>query len=161
MNRYLLSPAKTLQRVCLPLAAVLAIAMVPLRVCAQDKTCTHGSTVFVNVENRNGGPVSGLTAANFHGSVGKEALPITSAKPAQIRRIVIVLDQSGSMYVADADVSAASLIANIVAHSPIEYQFALLTYAKSIRVRKAFTSNHAELMDALREAAAVKAPNGP
>jgi hypothetical protein len=117
--------------------------------------------VFLNVENRNGGPVSGLTAANFRGSTGKDPVSITSAEPIQIRRIVIVLDQSGSMYVADAYVSAASLIANIVAHAPTEYEFAFLTYAETTRVRKQLTTNRNELIDALREAMAVKAPDGP
>jgi hypothetical protein len=141
-------------------AAALALAATAWGVRAQEKPCTK-ETVYVNVENRNGGPVSGLTAANFHGSVAKESVSITSAEPAQIRRIVIVLDQSGSMYIADAYISAASLIANIVAHAPAEYQFALLTYSKSTRVKRQFTSDRNELMDALREAMAVKAPDGP
>ncbi len=144
----------------LTMVIAVTIAATSWSLSAQEKPCTT-EAVFVNVENRNGGPVGGLTAENFHGSVGKESVSITSAEPAPIKRIVIVLDQSGSMYVADAYTSAASLIANVVAHAPSAYQFALLTYSKSTQVRNPLTTNHNELMNALREAMAVRAPYGP
>ena len=149
-----------LQLVWLLMAAIVAVVAGPSRAPAQENPCTR-STIFINVENRSGGRVNGLDAANFHGSVGKEAVQIESAEAARVRRIVIVLDQSGSMYVTDAYASAASLIANIVTHAPAEFQFALLTYSKSSQVRKSLTSDRNELINALREAMAVKAPDGP
>jgi hypothetical protein len=144
----------------LTMVLALSLAATASSLSAQEKPCAT-EAVFVNVENHNGGPVVGLTAANFHGLVGKESVSISSAEPAQIKRIVIVSDQSGSMYVADAYTSAASLVANIVAHAPAAYQFALLTYSKNTRVRNPLTTNRNELMNALREAMAVRAPDGP
>ena len=65
---------------------------------AQDANCVHRA-VFVSVVDKNGALVEGLAAADFHAEFHGKPVKILSVTPDdRPRRIVILLDASGSMF---------------------------------------------------------------
>src|ERR1700693_5679431 len=81
---------------CVILSAIFVLfTQTPLS--AQKPDCTH-RMVFVSVLDREGNAVPGVTAADFRATVDNKPANIVSAvRDAQPRRIVVVLDASGSM----------------------------------------------------------------
>jgi hypothetical protein len=134
----------------LNIAAMLALAALPGRVFAQEKSCDHHS-VFVNVEDEKGQPVAGLTAANFHATVGKQVLAVTLAEPAPPRRIVILLDHSGSMYDDFLYYTSRFTITTLVKRASPDIEFAFATYSNDFQIRMELTSNHDKLIETAKQ----------
>jgi len=80
------------------LIALLSLAsLIPTHLAAQDSGCTQ-RTVPVGVVDREWNLVSGLSASNFRGKVGRKDVQVLSAAlDKSPRRIVVLLDASGSM----------------------------------------------------------------
>jgi hypothetical protein len=118
---------------------VLSLFAMPLR--AQQNACAQ-RTVFVSVEDELGKPVTGLTAANFRASIGKDPASVIRATPNAPLRILILFDLSTSMHEAFI-VKAASLLAvSIIQRSGPEVQFGFSTFGGRFEVREHFTSDH-------------------
>jgi hypothetical protein len=113
---------------------------------AQQNPCLN-RTIAVNVLNEEGHFVEGLSAQNFRGKVhGQRVEIVSAAHDSGPRRIVIVLDASGSMgnkwgleiYEAEG----------LLSTDP-DSSFALITFATHIRDRIDFTQGRKKISDEL------------
>ena len=89
-----------------PKASLIGLLLVavlnPINLSAQESGCTQ-RTVAVGVVDRQWNLVQGLGAANFRGKVGRQEVQVLSALlDHSPRRIVVLLDASGSMMFPDA-----------------------------------------------------------
>lgn len=144
----------------LAIATTLTLPTLSTLICAQQNPCDQRK-VFATVEDEKGQVVDGLTAANFHAILGKEIIPVTLAESSPLRRIVILLDQSGSMYDTYKYHAASYLITNLVKQSPLEIQFAFATYSSDFQLKQNITSNHYQMIEKVKQTLSVKAPWGP
>jgi hypothetical protein len=89
--------ARKAEALRLPLLTVFWLAIFTIALHAQQDSCLY-RTLAVNVVTDDGKPVEGLSAQNFQGKLHGRALGIESAaRDSGPRRIVLVLDVSGSM----------------------------------------------------------------
>src|SRR5229473_548218 len=123
MRSCLKTKIRTALLILLVITVLVMHRSLPTAASAQQDSCTQ-RVVFVSVEDENGQPVSGLTAANFHAILGKQSILITKAKPAPVRRIVILLDRSGSMYDDYMYRTSAFIASNLVQRSAAKIEFA-------------------------------------
>jgi von Willebrand factor type A domain-containing protein len=137
-------------RLWLAVAAALVLTALPGRANAQQESCVQ-RPIFINVEDDKGQLVGGLTAANFRATAGKEAVAVTLAEPAAPRRIVILLDHSGSMFDDFLYHASAFAITTMVKRAAPDIEFAFATYSNDFRVRKDLTSNHDELIETVKQ----------
>lgn len=105
-------------------------------------------TVVASVIDKSGNPVINLQAANFRGQVGGRDVTIVSAEPVPAaRRIVILLDASGSML---DDLPVARTVALDLLSAAPQSQVSLVTFADKVEVRVGFTESHSRIADALQ-----------
>ena len=106
----------------------LAFAGVSIRLPAQENPCLT-RTVPVTVTTNDYRVISGLTPANFRGRYRGKPVEIVSVKyDTGPRRIVILLDASGSMRDEwNAEIAAAQ---NLVWQAPAKDSFAVLTFSE-------------------------------
>ncbi len=149
MRFYLDRCANKFSRIGITAVAALSLGAMPIRICAQQNSCTQKS-VFINVTDDKGQSVPGLTAANFRVTAGKQIISVLSAAPAPPRRIAILLDQSGSMFDDFLYRTSASVVTTMLQRSAPDIEFAFATYANDFRVRKDLTSNHEELIEVVK-----------
>jgi Mg-chelatase subunit ChlD len=84
------------------LALTLAVLLPPGSATAQQPDCPR-RTVLVNVLDRDGMTLGGLTPASFAAKFGGKSLPMVALRDRTLApRIVVVLDTSGSMYPRDS-----------------------------------------------------------
>lgn len=119
----------TMPRRHLP-AATLGFALLcttGLSLSAQDEPCLRRSFV-VTVTDKNGNPVEGLTAANFHGKFrGKPVKIPSAATDLSQRRVVILYDRSGSM--GHEYPLALTIARSLVKFSPASWQIAIVAFS--------------------------------
>jgi len=113
---------------------------------AQQDSCLH-RTIAVNVLSEDVHTIEGLSTQNFRGKVRGHTVKIVSVnRDSGPRRIVIVLDASGSMRdVWRLEISAAEGLLNTDKDS----SFALLTFSTQIDQRIDFTPDRKKLLDLL------------
>ncbi len=119
---------------------------------AQQEVCPHRS-IPVNVLTQDGKIVTGLDAANFRGSYRHKPVRILSATTdAQPRRILVLLDSSGSMMEARDDWTVVLNVGDaLVTHMPPQAQIGLAAFALKIDRSVELTSNRQELKQELTE----------
>lgn len=135
-------------------AALVIIALTGLasQSPAQDHPCLN-RTVAVNVYTDEGRRVRGLGAQNFHGQWRSKPVEIVSANyDTAPRRIVILLDTSGSIIADRAMWESELLMANGLADaSPPQHSLALLTFSNQVEDRVEFGQGREDVKDKLRE----------
>jgi hypothetical protein len=146
--------------VLLTFSVLLALASLSVPLRAQRSTCSQQS-VFVSVEDSEGNPVAGLTAANFHASVGKESIQISLAEATPTRRIFIVLDRSGSMYESFLSHTSVLTAINLVQKSLPGVQFGFLTYNDEVDMQQLLTGDHDKVIERISQVTTAKEPWGP
>lgn len=118
---------------------------------AQDDPCTT-RTVPVTVVDKQGNLVAGLTVANFRGNFRGKPVEILSVTPdTRPRRIVIVLDASGSMM--GPEPGSWGLVPAIAAQlfrvAPSYSRFALIVFSSTIQQKVGFDQEPLALTRAL------------
>jgi hypothetical protein len=118
---------------------------------AQEATCSQ-ETVFANVTDPDGNPAPGLKATNFRASFRGRPVQILSASMnIEPRRIVLLLDASGSMLGPETGKWKAALgvAKNLVEKLPPPHSIGLLVFALKIDERVDFTQNRQAILDLL------------
>ena len=108
-------------------------------------------TVAVNVVDSGGNVVRGLTTTNFSGKIGPKDVKIVSVTlDNQPRRIVILLDVSGSMTGSRSRWNLAYRAAwDIIALAPAESSLALLVFAETVEDTVKFTQEREAVLQRL------------
>jgi Mg-chelatase subunit ChlD len=131
------------------LAASLLLAALPARGQEQSPpgSCLR-RTVLANVIDRQGFPVDGFGRDHFRASFRGEPVQIVSAEmDARPRRIVVVLDASGSMIASPTKWDVARRAAgDLVALVPAENATALITFGDRVYDRVELTRNPLEAL---------------
>lgn len=134
---------------CLSLLLGLAV-LCDAPLCAQQDACMQRS-ISVNVLTIDGKMVTGLDAANFQASYRHKPVRIVSATmDTQPRRIVVIIDASGSMLGPTADWNLALNVADeLLAHIPRENSIALVVFSSQIERTIELTTDRKKLIDEL------------
>jgi hypothetical protein len=113
---------------------------------AQQEHCLN-RTIAVNVLSEDGHFVEGLSPQNFRGKVrGERVETVSASHDFAPRRIVLVLDASGSMYdVWKLETSAAEGLLN----ADNDSSFALITFATQVEHRIDFAQGRKQISDVL------------
>lgn len=135
------------------LTGVFALGLLfvaPMR--AQQDVCLHRS-IPVNVLTQDGKIVTGLDAASFRGSYRHKPVRILSTtRDEQPRRILMLLDSSGSMTEHRDDWTVVLNIADaVVTHMPPQTPIGLAAFAVKIDRSVELTSNRQKLEQELTE----------
>jgi hypothetical protein len=116
---------------------------------AQGDPCLNRA-VAVNVTTKQGQPVKGLTAVNFRGKFrGRPVDLVSAAYDTGPRRIVIVLDASGSMF--DKWPIEISVAEDLLRSLPEPNSFALLIFAKRVEEKVDFRQGRMAVAGALKK----------
>jgi VWFA-related protein len=130
--------------------AALAFTAIGLSVSAQQDSCVKRN-IYVRVEDESGHLVEGLTAGNFHATIGKKPVEVRQAAPIPpLREIVIVIDMSGSMHNDFAIRTSLSLAADIVERLPAETLVALVTFNTEPTLEQRFTADRKRINDSIQ-----------
>lgn len=135
-------------KVCqLAVLALLALAGLARTSLAGDNGCLE-RTVPVNVLAKDGKPVLGLRTANFRGMFrGKPVEIVSAAYDTGPRRVVVVLDSSGSMLEKwEVELTVAR---TLVSSAPPQDSFALFTFATRGEDRVDFSRGRRAVTDEL------------
>jgi Mg-chelatase subunit ChlD len=116
---------------------------------AQENSSCLRRSLNVSVINDGLQSFVGLTAANFRGTFQGKPVQILSAKPdARPRRVVILLDMSGSMIEpAERLLRARGLALSLIAHAPNNSPVGVVTFSKGILEQMGFAHSREELTD--------------
>lgn len=134
--------------------AVSLIAESALAVTAQE---AERRVILVNVVERNGNQVPGLSAANFQGESRGKPLTIVSATPDKApRRIAVVVDTSASQNGVPVWKAAEELVGSLAPANSV----VILTMAATLQKHSDLTNDRAALLEAIRAARARKADGG-
>jgi hypothetical protein len=123
---------------------------------AQDNPCLN-RTIPVSVTTEEGLPVKGLTATNFRGKFRGRPLKIVSAiYEAGPRRVVILLDTSGSMVSESFNWKPGLMVAqDLVSSAPPQVSLALLTFEHHTQKHIDFGQGRGAFADALAKLGAT------
>jgi hypothetical protein len=122
----------------LGLTALLLVSLVRITTAQQDSCLDR--TFAVNVLTEKGESVNGLTAKNFRAKYQHETVQIVSAMhDTAPRRIVIVLDASGTMYQDSQWGFAIGAAKELFSAAPWDMSFALLTFANHVEDKTALS----------------------
>jgi hypothetical protein len=122
---------KHLKPLTFGLAALLLLS-VPRALPAQDDPCST-RTVFASVVDKGGLPVSGLTAANFRAKIRGQPVEILSAvRDLSPRRIVLVLDVSGSVASGHRREVVGTLAEDLFRYAPVRSSLAMVIFASTV-----------------------------
>lgn len=114
------------------LAGSLGVFILALMAKAQELPCTS-RTVFATAIDREGSPLRGLTAKDFRARFrGKPAEVRSATLDMGPRRIVLVLDASGSMTSGEAWDAATVLAQDLYRFAPWNISFALVIFASKV-----------------------------
>jgi hypothetical protein len=120
---------------------LFALGLTAASFMAEEDPCLD-RTVAVNVQAEDQRSVTGLTASNFRGKIhGKPVQIVSVSYDTAPRRIVILLDASGSM--ADKWALELNLVYRVVSSAPNQTAFALLTFSNQVEDKYDFTQNPA------------------
>jgi len=140
---------KPVRRLTPLIGAVILLCAVVFPLASQDDPCTQRS-FLVTVIDREGHPVPGLTAANFRGKFRGKPVQIESAVfDTGPRRMVIVLDISGSMMRGNESKVARLLALDAVQMNRDDSPLALTAFATSVIASIGFDRGNLELSDRL------------
>ncbi|MGH9862296.1 MAG: VWA domain-containing protein [Candidatus Acidiferrales bacterium] len=135
-------------------ALLLVVLLTPaasLALSAQEPPCAR-RTVVVNVVDKNGEQVWGLTAADFRGEFRGQPVKILSvAVDPPPHRVVILLDASGSMGRSAKWELAQTLADDILQPSPFYFPAALVIFSDKIRKEVGFEQGHGAVAQAVAE----------
>ncbi len=127
---------------------VFSVARLP----AQEATCIR-HTVVVNVLDREGFPIAGFTEKDFNGEFrGKPVRILSAAIDERPKRIVVLLDASGSMlaYPDGKWKLALEAVRNIFASAPVGTSLALLVFGTKIDEKVGFAEGRAAAVQKLK-----------
>ena len=151
-------------QVCKPLlVSILSLAgifLLPAITKGQSTDCQR-RTVPASVIDRDGFPIGGLTPARFAGTLDEAPITIRDAKvDAQPRRVVVLLDVSGSMRnkAGDKWKVALQVAGDIVSFLPAEHSVALLTFSDRVQDELGFPHSRMEIVERLKEMGTRKPP---
>lgn len=114
------------------------LLIIPTSLFAQQPDCRH-RTIPVSVVDEKEVPIAGLTAENFRGSFRGAPVRIVSVKlDTSPRRIVILLDLSGTMGTQNQHVVGQVLVWRLLRSSQVGSEFALLTFADEVKLKSGF-----------------------
>jgi hypothetical protein len=120
----------------------------------QEPSCQR-RVLPVSVADRNGAPIRDLTVADFQAEFrGKPARILSLAPDTRPRRLVILLDASGSMAAGEGDRPwnlARVLVSNIAATRMRNTSVAVLIFGDKIYEQHDFSQNSEMIADRLRE----------
>ncbi|HUK87340.1 MAG TPA: VWA domain-containing protein [Terriglobales bacterium] len=118
----------------------------------QADTCLR-RTLLVEVTDQKGNPVLDLKPDDFGAEVrGKRAHVIAATPQAGIRRMVILLDTSGSMRGEPSEfLTALRVAAGLVGLAPPQTRVALMTFSDKIEILGDFTATRQAMVDQLRK----------
>ena len=110
--------------------AFVSLTIFPFLLSGQDDPCLRRSFV-VTVADEHGKPVTGLDVANFRADFGGKPVRIVSVEPdLSRRRVVVLLDQSGSMTSRDqVSLFVNDLAARVVTNVAQPGMVALMTFS--------------------------------
>lgn len=121
----------------LPLRVFVA-AWLAIQMAAQTNSCIDRA-IPVNVYTERGDAVKTLTAGNFKANISGKRIQVTAASYESIpRRIVILIDVSGSMAKEGRLKWGLEFAQNVISLSPSENSLALLTFSNQIEDSIAF-----------------------
>jgi len=116
----------------------------PVCLPAQDSACTQ-RTIAVGVVDRQWNLVPNLSAANFRGKLhGREVQTLSAAVDTNPRRIVLLLDVSGSM--TDKWRTEKSISEYLIKFSPTRASIAQMTFGERIIDAAGFEQDRPELL---------------
>ncbi len=132
------------------LALLLFTSFGPPRLRAQERPCTR-RTVAVGVVDYAWNLVTNLTAANFRGKLRGQDVQVISVVPDQSpRRIVMLLDASGSMVSAGQQwTDAKSISQSLIRFAPPRAHIALEAFAERIVDATEFEEDRTALLKSL------------
>jgi len=133
------------------LIALLSLAsLIPTDLPAQDSGCTR-RTVAVGVVDSAWNLVSGLSAANFHGSLRGHDVEILSASiDRSPRHIVLLLDASGSMIASkEAWEAAKSASQDLIRFAPARAAIAQIAFSEGVLDRAGFDEDRSAALNHL------------
>ena len=151
-----------LVKVSLALASTFLVAFrVPAE--AQPAPNNHAPTLLVNVLDRNGGAVRDLTKDSFRVKVNGRASAIVEASYSLApRRIVVLLDMSGSMVESRGQQKweiAREALEDLLADTPHEVPIALLAFADQVKDSFDFSQSRSSISAWLKEGATTHGDN--
>src|ERR1700675_2235355 len=132
---------------------------------AQPSTSAIPRSIMVNVLDRNGNPVRDLTKSNFHVRVNKQPVMVIGSEYSLApRRIVVILDVSGSM-AGNRDTEkwriAREALDDLFALTPTEVPIAFLTFSDHVQDVFDFRESRAAISAWFRERPAQRSyPKG-
>jgi len=137
------------------LIALLSLAsLIPTDLPAQDSGCTR-RTVAVGVVDREWNLVSGLSAANFHGSLRGHDVEILSASiDRSPRHIVLLLDASGSMM--HAEEAERSISEYLIRYAPPQASIAQMAFSGRVFASEGFSQDSLTLLKNLADLLRVR-----
>jgi hypothetical protein len=116
--------------------------------------------VLVNVLDRDGNQVPGLSAANFRGKMrGTPVTILSAALDAEPRRIALVMDTSGSLTGQSGGEAAFAAARDLVSSLTPQHRVAVFSVAAGVKMHSNLTNDRATLRSALGEA--HDRPGGP
>jgi hypothetical protein len=128
----------------------VAICLVAVQVCAQEPPpapCTF-RTLPVTVLDKNGEPITGLTAADFRAEFrGKPVRIVSVGLRARPVKIAVVLDTSGSMR--SHWRLAMNAVRDVLSNAPEDAHLALLLFGGTGIEKTDFAQRRASLIEAL------------
>lgn len=145
------------------LVSILLLAgifLLPAITNGQPADCQR-RTVPASVIDRDGFPIGGLTPARFAGRLDEEPITIRDAKvDARPRRVVVLLDTSGSMRnkAGDKWKVALQVAGDIISFLPAEHSVALLTFSDRVQDELGFSKSRVEIVQRLKELGTRKPP---
>jgi hypothetical protein len=136
------------------LFAVMVLLLLHAPAHAQSDPCLR-RTITVSVLDKNGEPITGLTAADFRAEFRGKPVRILSVAP-RMRpvRIVVILDRSGSMG-AEAQRWGVSVeaVAHLYATMPTEVSLALILFGDTVESRSNWGDDRNAVVGALLQMA--------
>lgn len=125
---------------------------------AEEGSCLR-RTMAVNVHDEEGNRVSGLTPADFRGTFRGQAVRILSVEVDHApRRIVVLLDISGSMTDRNKWEVARTMAEDIVLFAPVENSVALIVFAEEVVDRVDFAQGRSAVAEKLTAMANTDEP---
>ena len=134
-----------------PLLLSLTLALSGTGLRAQDLPCSR-RTVPASVTDPNGKIVAGLTAKEFSAQIhGRPVKILTASLDNSPRRIVLLLDASGSMISPETGTWKSVLAAakDLVENLPPEHTIALLVFARQVDWKIEFTKERTPILQRL------------
>jgi VWA domain-containing protein len=133
---------------------LLLVTFLAVGLVGQEPPCST-RTLLVNVLDQKGMPIQGVHADNFRGKYRGHPVDILSVTPEALpRRIVLLLDASGSMQTGGQWDAEQILATDIVRQALPGSAFALMVFAREIRDKVGFAQGPAALANKLDSLAA-------